>query len=62
LWKQSLDRFEVCPGHGENVRSLINERSGQRLAAQTADICALGCADFYGVEAWRLAADRVHAG
>ena len=49
-------------GHGENVRGLINQRSGQRLAAQTADICAFLCADFYGVQAWRLAANRVHAG
>jgi hypothetical protein len=62
LWKQDLYRFEVGPGHGENVRSLINQRSSQRLAAQTADICAFRCADFYGVQAWGLAANRVHAG
>ena len=49
-------------GHGENVRSLINQRSGQRLAAQRAYICAFLCAHFYGVQAWRLAANRVHAG
>ena len=57
-----MDRFDVRAGHGENVRSLIHQRSGQRLAAQTADICAVGCADFYGVQAWWLAANRVYAG
>ena len=49
-------------GHGENVRSLINQHSGQRLAAQIADICAFLCADFHSVEAWRLAPNCVHAG
>ena len=49
-------------GHGENVRSLIHQRSGQWLAAQTADICAFGCADFHRVQAWWLAANRVYAG
>ena len=49
-------------GHGENVRGLINQRSGQGLAAQIADICAFLCADFYGVQAWRLTANGVHAG
>ena len=48
--------------HGENVRGLINQRSSQRLAAETANICAFRCADFHGVQAWRLAANRVHAG
>ena len=48
--------------HRENVRSLINQRSGQRLAAQSAYICAFLCADFYGVQAWWLSANRVHAG
>ena len=52
----------MCPGHGENVRSLINQRSGQRLAAQSADIGAFLCGDFHGVQAWRLAANRVHTG
>jgi len=46
--KQCLYRFEVRTGHGENVRGLINQRSGQRLAAQSAYICAFLCADFYG--------------
>ena len=50
------------PGHGENVRSLINQRSSQRLAAQIAYVCAFLCADFHGVQAWRLAPNRVHAG
>jgi hypothetical protein len=62
LWKQCLYRFEVRPRHGENVRSLINERSGQRLAAQIAYICAFLCADFHGVQAWRLATNCVHTG
>jgi hypothetical protein len=57
-----LYRFDVRTGHGENVRSLINQRAGQRLAAQSAYICAFLCAHFYGVQAWRLAANRVHAG
>jgi len=52
----------VRAGHGENVRSLINQRSGQRLAAQIAYVCAFLCADFHGVQAWRLAPNRVHAG
>jgi hypothetical protein len=41
---------------------LINQRSSQRLAAQSADICAFRCADFHGVQARRLAANRVHTG
>jgi hypothetical protein len=41
---------------------LINERSGQRLAAQIAYICAFLCADFHGVQARRLATNCVHAG
>ena len=49
-------------GHSKNVRSLINQRSSQRLAAQTADICAFRCADLHGVQTWRLAANRVYAG
>jgi hypothetical protein len=57
-----LYRFHVRTGHGENVRSLINQRSGQRLAAQSAYICAFLCADFYGVQAWWLPANRMHAG
>jgi hypothetical protein len=52
----------VRTGHGKNVRSLINQCSSQRLAAETADICAFRCADFHGVKAWRLAANRVYAG
>jgi hypothetical protein len=51
----------VSTGHGENVRSLINQRSGQRLAAQIADICAFRRADFHGVQAWWLTTNRVHA-
>jgi hypothetical protein len=49
-------------GHGENVRSLINQCSGQRLAAESTYLCAFLCTDFYRVQAWRLAANRVHAG
>jgi len=52
----------VRTGHGENVRGLINQRAGKRLAAQSAYICAFLCADFYGVKAWRLAANRMDAG
>ena len=47
-------------GHGENVRGLINKRSGQWLAPQIADICAFVCADLYGVHARRLATNRMH--
>jgi hypothetical protein len=57
-----LDRFEVCTGHGKNVRSLINKGASERLAAQTADVCAFRCADFYGIQTWRLTANRVHSG
>ena len=49
-------------GHGEYVCSLIDQRCGQGLAAETADVCAFLCADFHGVQAWRLAPNRVHAG
>jgi hypothetical protein len=41
---------------------LINQHSGQGLAAQIAYVCACLCANFYGVQAWRLASNRVHAG
>jgi hypothetical protein len=59
LWKQRLYRFDMRTGHGENVRSLINQRSSQRLAAKIAYVCAFLCADFDGVQAWRLAPNRV---
>src|ERR1700750_1725002 len=49
-------------GHGENVRSLINQRSSQGLAAERAYVCAFLCADFHGVQAWWLPANRVHPG
>jgi hypothetical protein len=52
----------VRTGHGKNVRSLINQRSGKRLAPEIAYVCAFLCADFHRVQAWRLAANRVHAG
>jgi hypothetical protein len=55
-----LHRFEVRSGHGENVRSLINQRSTERLTPQVAYVCAFLCADFHGVQAWRLATNRVH--
>ena len=55
-------RFDVRTGHCENVRSLVNQRSSQRLAAKIAYVCAFLRADFYGVQAWWLAADRVYAG
>jgi hypothetical protein len=62
LWKQCLYCFDVRACHGENVRGLINQSSGQRLAAQITDICAFLSADFYGIHAGGLAADRVHPG
>ena len=49
-------------GHGEDVRSLIHQRSGQRLAAQIAYVCAFLRADFHRIQAWRLTPDRVYAG
>jgi len=49
----------VRTGHGENVRSLVNQRSSQRLAAKIAYVCAFLCTDFDGVQAWRLAPNRV---
>jgi len=52
----------VRTGHGENVRSSINQRSGQRLAAQVAYVCAFLCTDFHRIHAWRLTTNRVHAG
>jgi len=62
LWKQSLYRFEVGTGHGKYVGGLINQGSCQRLGPQIVDICAFLRADFYGVHARGLAANRVHAG
>jgi hypothetical protein len=41
---------------------LINQRSSERLTAQIANSCAFFCADFHGVQAWRLATNRVDAG
>jgi hypothetical protein len=40
---------------------LFNQRSRKGLAPQTADVCAFRRADLYRVQAWRLAANRVHA-
>ena len=44
------------------MRSLVNQRSGQRLAAQIAYVRAFFCADFHRIQAWWLAANRVYAG
>jgi hypothetical protein len=60
LWKQCLYRFHVGTGHGENVRGLIDQPSSQRLAAQIANICPFLRADFYGIHARGLAANRVN--
>jgi hypothetical protein len=57
-----LYRFDVCAGHGKNVRCLVNKRSSQRLAAEIANICAVLRTNFYCVHARRLTTDRVYAG
>jgi hypothetical protein len=56
-----LYRFHVRAGHGKNVCGLIDQPSGQRLAAQIANIRAFLCADFHGIHARGLATNRVHA-
>jgi hypothetical protein len=61
LWKQRLYRFEMRAGHRENMRGLIDQCTRQGLAAEIADVRVFLRADFYGIHAWRLAADRVHA-
>ena len=38
---------------------MINQRPGKRLAPQITDVCAFLCTDFHGVQAWRLAPNRV---
>jgi hypothetical protein len=49
-------------GHGENVRCLVDQRSRQRLAAQSADINTFGLANLHCIKTWRLPADGVHTG
>ena len=63
LRKEHVDRLEMRAGHGENMRRPIDQRRGERLAAQIADIDALLLrrrGD--GVQARRLSADGVDAG
>jgi hypothetical protein len=47
-------------GHGKNMRGAINQRGGERLAAQIADIDALLFANLHCVKAWRLPAHGMH--
>ncbi len=62
IWKEHVDRFEMCAGHGENMRGAVNEIGRERLAAQIADVYAICFANLHRVKAWRLSADRVHPG
>jgi hypothetical protein len=61
LRKQRLDRFEVRPGHGKNVRRSIDQRPRKRLTAHTANVYIFFFAHLYRIETWRLAAHCVHA-
>ena len=62
IWKEHVDRFEMCAGHGENMRGAVNEIGRERLAAQIADIDPVRFANLHRVKTRRLSADRVHPG
>ena len=51
-----------CARHGENVRRALDQRRGERLAAQSADVDAFLIADMNRMQARRLAAHGMHAG
>ena len=62
IWKEHVDRFEMCAGHGENMGGAVNEIGRERLAAQIADVYAICFANLHRVKARRLSADGMHTG
>jgi hypothetical protein len=61
LGKEHLDRLEVRARHGENVRGTIDQGRCERLAAQTANVCAFLFADLHRVKTRRLSTHGMHA-
>jgi len=57
-----VDCFQVRAGHGENVGGAVDQRGGERLAADAADVHAFLFADVDCVQARRLPADCVDPG
>ena len=62
MWKEHVDRFEMRAGHGENMRRAIDQRRGERLAPQIADIDAFSFQRGNGVKARRLSANGMDSG
>ena len=58
LGKKHRNRLEMPSRHGENVRRLLNQIIGDRLAAVACDIDALFLQRLNGVETWRLPGHR----
>lgn len=56
-----MNCLDVGASHGKDVRGSINERCRNRLTLQTADVGAFFRADLNRIEAWGLAAHRMHA-
>jgi len=52
----------VCAGHGENVRCPVDQIGGERLAAQIADVHAIGFTNLHRVKTRRLSPHRVNTG
>ena len=57
-----MDRFQMRPGHDKDMRRALDQRRGQRLTAQTADVHAFLLTNLHGVKARWLPAHRMHAG
>src|SRR2546428_157766 len=55
-----MNGLEMCASHGKDVCGTFNQRTGQGLAAQIADIGPFFLANLDRVETWWLAANRVY--
>src|ERR1043166_1064176 len=62
MGEEYLDCFKMRAGHGKDVRSSFNQRTGQRLAAQVANVYAFDFTHLHGIQTRRLAADCVNTG
>ena len=47
--KEHLNRFQMRAGHGKNMGGAFNQRGGQWLAAEVADINPFHFANLHGV-------------
>ena len=57
-----MNSLEMCAGHRENMRGLIDQRGRKRLAAKPADVHAFLLGHLDGIKAGRLAAHCVNTG